>query len=535
MTLSAPRVGAGYVGHFQSLASLAAKCNPLDYAGRSATVEFQLNGNTAVATYTCNGQYWWQEQDPANVAITGGTIGGETIVRTAGLTKKLRKTSLKATDLYSPSTYKQAPNAWTANATYKQGEVVSNGGNWYQCIVAGTAAASGGPSGTGAAQITDNTAKWYYFSPALVSSTALDTPTLSVQAGGTVSGLSNLFAAVGNQGTVFKCLDSLYYETSGSNLNAQNGVIASGNTQASYGCWEFMSDAPKIAIKTSDYVSTLRLLVNDVSVTVGDYPLGAPSTNADYWTILDFGGVRRERKITVLGTGSLRGVSVDSLSDVWGAPTQLVRALWIGDSYGAGSAGGPARALDHYPNMIAKFLGIGQGLIDFSAGGSGWLNPGNGGAYNYLDRMNATATQLQAASLDFVFLEGTNNDSSFTDAQLSAQYLAVMQRVRVLQPNALIVVTGPWVGSIPTIAARINTLLKAAFTLWGDPYSLYLPTLSDTPEGVSWLSGTGNVGSPSGTGNNDVYLYTDGTHLTVKGQYYMARRASDALQTLLNV
>lgn len=52
--------------------------------------------------------------------------------------------------------------AWTAGAAYLAGEVVTNGGNMYRCSVAGTAAGSGGPTGTGAGAITDNTATWRY-------------------------------------------------------------------------------------------------------------------------------------------------------------------------------------------------------------------------------------------------------------------------------------------------------------------------------------------------------------------------------------
>lgn len=477
--------------------------------------------------------------DPNNAVIAGGSIGGEVITNTSGLVKKLRRTVPRALDVFSPAGYMQAPSAWVAGATYKRGEMVANSGNWYVCNLGGVAAGSGGPTGTGDAEITDNTAKWFFFSKPLVTTALVDTPTLSVQAGGTVAGLTNAYAAVGNQGVLFKSTDALYYEVSGNNLMAQNGGISSGSTQPANGAWEFMTDAPKVAFKTSDYISSLRILVStqggpDVSVTVGDYPLGAPSTNADYWTIIDFASVRRARKITVVGAGAMRGVSVDPASTVWAAPAQLVRMLWIGDSYGAGSAGGPARISDHWPHMVAKYLGIGQGLIDFSAGGTGWLNP-SGATYNYLDRINAAATQIAAANLDIVVLQGTNNDSSFTDAQVSAQYLAVLQRMRVLQPKALIVMTGPWTGTVPAVATRMNGLLKAAFAAWGDSNSLFVPTQSDDPEGVAWSYGTGNSSSPNGTGNNDAYLYSDATHLTVRGLYYFARRFTDAFTNLLSV
>lgn len=53
--------------------------------------------------------------------------------------------------------------AWAASTNYPVGIVVVNGGNYYQCIVAGLSAASGGPTGTTlGATVVDNTANWKY-------------------------------------------------------------------------------------------------------------------------------------------------------------------------------------------------------------------------------------------------------------------------------------------------------------------------------------------------------------------------------------
>ena len=45
------------------------------------------------------------------------------------------------------------------------GDYRTNGANQYVCTVAGTSAASGGPTGTGTG-ITDGTVTWDYYSPA---------------------------------------------------------------------------------------------------------------------------------------------------------------------------------------------------------------------------------------------------------------------------------------------------------------------------------------------------------------------------------
>lgn len=54
------------------------------------------------------------------------------------------------------------PDAWAASTAYKRGAYVKNGDNVYVCVVAGTSAASGGPTGTSAGLIEDGTAFWNF-------------------------------------------------------------------------------------------------------------------------------------------------------------------------------------------------------------------------------------------------------------------------------------------------------------------------------------------------------------------------------------
>lgn len=54
-------------------------------------------------------------------------------------------------------------STWAALTTYTAGVCVVNGGNCYECMVGGTSAASGGPTGTGTA-IVDGTVTWQFLS-----------------------------------------------------------------------------------------------------------------------------------------------------------------------------------------------------------------------------------------------------------------------------------------------------------------------------------------------------------------------------------
>jgi hypothetical protein len=47
---------------------------------------------------------------------------------------------------------------------------------------------------------------------------------------------------------------------------------------------------------------------------------------------------------------------------------------------------------------------------------------------------------------------------------------------------------------------------------------------------TAWLTGTGNVGSPAGDGNRDVYLGADGVTPTRAGAAYLGKRAQFAIR-----
>ncbi len=62
--------------------------------------------------------------------------------------------------------------AWVALTVYAQGAQRRNGAGAYQCITAGTSAASGGPTGTGS-DITDGTAHWEFLGSAISTFTCV--------------------------------------------------------------------------------------------------------------------------------------------------------------------------------------------------------------------------------------------------------------------------------------------------------------------------------------------------------------------------
>ncbi|WP_010583141.1 hypothetical protein [Schlesneria paludicola] len=81
--------------------------------------------------------------------------------------------------------------AWTGSQEYTAGALAINGSNLYACIVGGTSASSGGPTGTGVG-IADGSVTWNYYGPVRSRTFDFDIPVIT--AGTTApSGLGNLY------------------------------------------------------------------------------------------------------------------------------------------------------------------------------------------------------------------------------------------------------------------------------------------------------------------------------------------------------
>lgn len=77
--------------------------------------------------------------------------------------------------LASPFATLALATAWVAGTVYATGATVSNNGNNYIAISGGTAAGSGGPSGTATGNIVDNTVIWKFLYPGAITSWAAST------------------------------------------------------------------------------------------------------------------------------------------------------------------------------------------------------------------------------------------------------------------------------------------------------------------------------------------------------------------------
>ncbi len=157
-----------------------------------------------------------------------------------------------------------AATAWAGSTAYSLGDRVTNGPKVYQCVTAGTSAASGGPSGTGTG-IVDNTAVWDYLGD---GTAVVDVAMESVDTGPKVAiarSITVIETPVSGWSSVINVLaatQGVDVETDGElRIRRENELAASGTTTI---------DAIRTALLAVDSVTSVSLFVNNTDTTDPD-------------------------------------------------------------------------------------------------------------------------------------------------------------------------------------------------------------------------------------------------------------------------
>lgn len=422
---------------------------------------------------------------------------------------------------------------WAASTAYAIGQIVSNGGYQYICSVAGTSAGSGGPTGQGMGPIADNTVTWFYYGFSTPSAAAANQPVIT-QSATVPSGLTNTYAYNANPspfyytgGTPHTTGSSMYIlwsQTTGTSAtapNASNGYIVT-----------FITDATKIAVKTSSGQQTGRYIIDGQYVTISGYVNGTGATPS--YDVIDFtnAGARKNRKISVEMNlnNQFGGVSVAPTEEVW-APTaqDRIRVVWVGDSISASGNSTPALNGAMVPQQVAYLLGWSDVWND-GIGGTGYVATNAGNNYTFGQRIGYDVTPW---SPNLVVFLGSINDVGQSGIQAAA--LSAYQAVRAALPGVPIIVAGippdsPNNGGSANITTA-ESALQAAVTQFGDPLTFFIPINNDATG--AWITGTGKVTATNGTGNADAYISSDGVHPTDMGRLYLSRKLAIAIQNVL--
>jgi lysophospholipase L1-like esterase len=255
---------------------------------------------------------------------------------------------------------------------------------------------------------------------------------------------------------------------------------------------------------------------------------GSPSGGSAYRFLVTF-ATRGQRPIRLEFSSSIlfNGMNFGPNDTAW-LPLHPLgpRAIMLGDSYTYG-AGPPTTAVP-----IASTLGklLGWDCWASGLGTTGYLV--TTGGVKFRDRVQ---TDIIDKVPDIVLVAGGANDiGAFTAAQVQAEAILLYAAIRAGLPNVKLIAVGPWRanGSPTANDLAMRDAISAAISVDTGPHLFVDNFGGETNTGVStktWITGTGKVGTPTGSGNADLNVHSDGVHFSQAGSEYIGRRLAQGI------
>lgn len=418
-----------------------------------------------------------------------------------------------------------APPAYAASTSYNVGQVVTNGGFWFMCGLAGTTPATGGgPLVTNSGQYVADGGSGVYWT-CLGGARAPDqgdgAPTVSIVTASPSIGPNwqpeTYPAAYAVRGAAPSPYRSTFWSLG--TFDAKLGTVMSAGASV-----VFESDADRLALFLPANSAQVRVIVGGRYLMPGSHVVGGN----DQWMVIDWtGSTGRRLRRYELETGKSASffgcAQVPVTSTVSAAGAGTPRMVVIGDSYNAGSSYGPWLAGGSIAQLLGKRLGW-RDTWNLSIGGTGYLNPSATGFFTFRQRV----PQALALAPDVLLLMGSTNDVDHPPAALQAEVLQTMRAIRAGTPAPIIVVGVPSINVAGAVAAE--GAVQAGVAQSGDPLAFFVPICGASPPWVlgSWNNGGGAV--PSGTVNGGLYVAADNVHPPEIGFDYYAQRIEQAIR-----
>lgn len=404
--------------------------------------------------------------------------------------------------------YAAAPS-WMASTAYVTGQTVrgigaGNTDNVYLCALGGTSAASGGPTGTGAAGIVDNTARWIYIGKGTASesvplySSVTPTASTDVMDGYTAVVPDSSRPALGLTkqynnlitDNIARFTGGIPYSEGGriSLRGPLTGTLASQtySSSAERYCWHIKTDCRKwlFVLPTSHNKNTLHIEVNGRPLTEGNYC--AASVVSGGGLLLDmsrFGSGAKDVRVydRNLMRESMHRLFVSADENIWTpSPASNILMAFEGDSIT--QTGGFGAEISGYliEQLICKQLGI-ERWFNNAIGGTGVTSNANGNATTYIERLPGIVQHTP----DILLIGGFHNEADRDPTLRKAAMLAYFRAVRAALPNCTVFVTGnQLLGTTQPVdsgaANHLQCELDALemFNQWADPNSMFIPLVS---------------------------------------------------------
>lgn len=312
------------------------------------------------------------------------------------------------------------------------------------------------------------------------------------------------------------------------------------NTYASgQGTWsvEFGTDAQTFQVRTKNITETNRYRLSIDGRKVTDLMQSANTTGSGAGNLItiDLGSATPRRIRFDFATFPFGGVYIPPTRRIWAVPLHGRRAAVLGDSISDGSSQNAGAGCGTWVDRYARLMGY-PDMWRQGRGGTGYITPGSFATFQ-------TRVAEDVAPWDFseLIIAGGFNDSAGSQSAIATAADLLYETVQVALPRCEIIVIGCWAPSGSPGSGQVNTnaTLRAAALNAGLPFIDMQSgdVLNGDGDVVasqgSWITGTGNTGAPTGTGNADLYIGTDGIHPNDAGHVYLSRRVYAARLALM--
>jgi lysophospholipase L1-like esterase len=228
------------------------------------------------------------------------------------------------------------------------------------------------------------------------------------------------------------------------------------------------------------------------------------------------------------------GIYLPPTAIMWKPPQPEKRVMVLGDSLSGGSAMNTALGAGTWFNKAMQMLGYEDSWQE-GIGGTGYITPGTSVVFQ--DRV---AVDVTPWAPDILFIWGGYNDNGGSQPAIDTAADLLYSTIQAALPDTQIYVLGCWspTGSPGSGITNTDTTLRLSAAAAGIPFispvtgSIYDATGTLVATHGPWITGTGNTSSPTGSGNADLYIGSDGVHPNDAGHLYIARRVYAAVKEL---
>jgi lysophospholipase L1-like esterase len=308
----------------------------------------------------------------------------------------------------------------------------------------------------------------------------------------------------------------------------QNGTVADTAANENPPLFvEWITDAPVLewgafgGATGSSVCYRLKIDGQYVNVT----PQAGPgSTGGKHRYKVDNGSRAIRRYVLELSNIEFCGIDIGPTDSIW-APVKdkALRALFVTDSYGEGTGGNP---LTSWQYTTSRLLGW-TDVWSAPEGGTGYLNAGPAGRKTFFDRL---ATDVYPYAPEVLVIAGGINDTVSNNAGWTLASGLLEKAARTLYseiaknlPNTRLYVVNTWYPLAPVYAPieDAHLAIVSAATNNSNVTALINPR--------GWITGTGKVGSTTGSGNADLFTTSDSIHPTQAGHDFLGYNVASAI------